>query len=57
VDIIDNAIDLDEDWTEVRYDGGLIVGYSWTGGVLGGGEGPSDIAAIDLYANGCASAY
>ncbi len=51
------VIDLDTDWTEIYYDGGPIVGYSWTGGVLGGGGGASDIAAIDLYANGSTSVY
>jgi|GEM_PF-6830945 len=51
------AIDLDDDWTEIYYDDTLITGYSWTGGVLGGGAGALDVAAVDLYANGSTSIY
>jgi hypothetical protein len=50
-------IDLDEDWTRVYYDDELVTEYSWTGGVLGGGGGAAEIAAVDLYANGSTSIY
>ena len=51
------AIDLDADWTEVYYDNQFVVGYPWTGGVLGGGGGALDIAALDLYGNGSTEVY
>ncbi len=50
-------IDLDEDWTQVYYDDELVTEYPWTGGVLGDGGGASDLAAVDLYANGSGSVY
>lgn len=50
-------IDLDDDWTRVYYDDALVSEYSWTGGVLGGGAGALDIAAVDLFANGSSSVY
>jgi hypothetical protein len=50
-------IDLDEDWTRIYYDDALVTEYSWTGGVLGGGGGAANIAAVDLYANGSTSVY
>jgi hypothetical protein len=55
VDIIDNAIGLDEDWTAVYYDGEPVTEYSWTDGALGGGGGALDVAAVDLFANGSTS--
>ena len=54
---IQAIIDLDEDWTQVYYDDELVTEYSWTGGILGGGGGALDIAAVDLYANGSTSIY
>lgn len=50
-------VDLDDDWTQVYYDDELIAEYSWTGGILGGGSGASDIAAVDLFANGSSSVF
>ncbi len=54
---IQTIIDLDDDWTRVYYDDDLVTEYSWTGGVLGGGNGLLDIAAVDLFANGSTSLY
>jgi hypothetical protein len=48
---IQSIIDLDEDWTRIYYDDTLVSEYPWTGGVLGGGGGALDVAAVDLYAN------
>ncbi len=50
---IDVIVDLDDDSTTVFYDDQLIGEYSWTAGVEAGGE--SEIAAIDLFANGSTS--
>ncbi len=50
-------VDLDSDWTRVYYDDALVTEYPWTGGVLGGGGGALDIAAVDLYANGASPVY
>lgn len=50
-------IDLTQDWTRIYYDHILIAEYPWTGGALGGGGGASNIAAIDLYANGASPVY
>ncbi len=62
-------IDLDEDWTQVYYDGQLFDdpnlpdhptlggGYSWTGGVFGGGGGLLNIGAVDLFAYGSSPVY
>jgi len=55
---IQSVVDLDDDWTQVYYDDELVTEYEWTGGVLGGGGGgASDIAAVDLYANGSRPVY
>jgi hypothetical protein len=54
---IQSIIDLDTDWTRIYYDDALITEYPWTGGVLGGGNGAADIAALDLYANGAGPVY
>ncbi|MHC4889841.1 MAG: hypothetical protein ACYTEO_10325, partial [Planctomycetota bacterium] len=54
---IQAVIDLDNDWTQVYYDDNLVTEYTWTGGVLGGGGGALEIAAVDLYANGSTSVY
>ena len=54
---IQTIIDLDDDWTRVYYDDELVTEYSWTGGVLGGGNGVLDIAAVDLFANGSTGVY
>jgi|GEM_PF-1166928 len=51
------VIDLDADLTQVYYDGMFLVDYSWTGGVLGGGAGALNIAALDLYANDSSPIY
>ena len=51
------VIDLDDDWTQIYYDDDLVTEYPWTGGVLGGGGGASDIAIVDLYANGSTPIY
>lgn len=51
------AIDLEDDWTRVYYDDQLLAEYQWTGGVLGGGGGARDVAALDLFANGASSVY
>ncbi len=51
------VVDLDDDWTEVYYGGELVVGYAWTGGVLGGGGGALRIAAVDLYAQGSTAVF
>ena len=50
-------IDLETDWLQFYYDDTLITEYTWTGGVLGGGGGALDIAAVDLYAQGSSSIY
>jgi hypothetical protein len=63
-------IDLDEDWTQVYYNGVLLDdpaladhptlggGYSWTAGVFGQDTGALNIAAVDLFAyNGTAVYY
>ena len=50
-------IDLDDDWTQIYYDDQLVTEYTWTGGILGGGSGALDIAAVDLYGNGASSVY
>jgi hypothetical protein len=62
-------IDLDNNWTQFYYNGVLLDepsladhpalggGYSWTGGVFGGGIGPLNIAAVDLYANSASPVY
>lgn len=62
-------IDLDENWVQFYYNGVLFDepglpdhpslggGYSWTGGVFGGGAGALNIAAVDLYANLATSAF
>jgi hypothetical protein len=62
-------IDLDEDWTQIYYDGTLLDdpgladhptlggGYSWTGGTFGQGGGVLDIAALDLFAYNATSVY
>jgi len=56
-------IDLDEDWTQIFYDGVLLDdpglpdhptlggGYPWTEGVFGGESNPLNIGAVDLYAH------
>jgi len=54
---IQTIIDLDDDWTRVYYDDELVTEYSWTGGVLGGGNGILDIAGVDLFANGSTKVY
>lgn len=54
---IEVIIDLDNDETRLFYDGEFLVEYSWTGGIHGGGGGASDIAAVDLFANGSTSVY
>ena len=54
---IQARIDLDHDWTRIYYDETLVTQYPWTGGVLGGGGGSFDVAALDLYANGASSVY
>ncbi|MFH1748862.1 MAG: dockerin type I domain-containing protein [Planctomycetota bacterium] len=51
------VIDLDEDWTRIYYDDELVTEYIWTGGVLGGGGGAVEIAALDLFANGSTPIY
>lgn len=50
-------IDIEEDWTRVYYDDDLVTAYQWTGGVFGNGGGASDIAAVDLYANGSSGLF
>jgi hypothetical protein len=63
-------IDLDNDWTQIYYDGTLIDdptvpddpilggGYRWTLGVFGNDTGGAlNIAAVDLYANYSSSVY
>jgi hypothetical protein len=54
---INIVIDLDIDACTIRYDGEFITEYSWTGGIVGGGGGALNIAAVDLYANGSTSVY
>lgn len=63
------VIDLDENWTQFYYNGVLLDepnladhptlggGYSWTGGVFGGGGGALNIAAVDLYANTASTVF
>jgi hypothetical protein len=51
------AIDLDHDWTKIYYDGALVTEYPWTAGVLGGGGGALNIAALDLFAGHSTSIY
>ena len=62
-------IDLDANWCQFYYNGVLFDepnvpdhpelggGYSWTGGVFGGGAGALNIAAVDLYANNATSCF
>lgn len=54
---IQAVVDLDSDLVTIRYDDVALAQYSWTGGVLGGGHGARNIAAVDLYANGSTSMY
>lgn len=54
---IQTIIDLEDDWTRVYYDDELVTEYPWTGGVLGGGGGAPDVAAVDLFANGSSPVY
>jgi hypothetical protein len=54
---IQTIVDLEEDWTRVYYDDELITEYAWTGGVIGGGGGTLDVAAVDLYAQGSTAVY
>lgn len=54
---IQAIIDLDDDWTRIYYDDALVTEYPWTGGVLGGGGGAYDIAAVDLVGNGASPVY
>lgn len=54
---IEVIVDLDDDWTQVYYDDALIIEYSWTGGILGGGGGAPNIAAVDLYAQDSTSIF
>jgi hypothetical protein len=51
------SIDLPADRAGVYYDGELVAEYPWTGGVLGGGGGAANVAALDLYANGSSPVY
>lgn len=51
------VIDLDNDLTEIYYNGAFIVEYPWTAGVTGVGGGALNIGAVDLYANGSTSIY
>jgi len=58
------VIHLDSDWVQFYYDGNLLDaatvpnhpvlggGWSWSGGPFGSSKGPSNIAAVDLFANG-----
>jgi len=63
-------IDLDNDWTQVYYNGNLLDdpglpdhptlggGYQWTKGVFGQDtNGLFNIAAVDLYANGSTKVF
>ena len=50
-------VDLDDDWTRVYYDDTLITEYAWTGGVLGGGDGALDVAAVDLFGQGSSGVF
>jgi len=50
-------VDEDDDWTQVYYDDELVTEYPWTGGVLGGGGGVKDVAAVDLVGNGATSVH
>jgi hypothetical protein len=63
-------IDLDEDWTQVHYDGVLLDdpglpdhpelggGYQWSTGIFGNDvDGLLNIGAVDLFANGATSVY
>lgn len=62
-------VDLDANWCQFYYNGVLLDepnlpddpalggGYSWTGGVFGGGAGALNIGAVDLYANTASSCY
>lgn len=63
------VIDLDQDWCQFYYNGVLLDepavadhpalggGYTWTGGVFGGGAGQLNIGAVDLYANTATDVY
>lgn len=52
------AIDLDNDLYRVFYNGTeLGAAESWTGAVLGEGDGVLNIGAVDLYASGSSSVY
>ncbi len=50
-------IDLDADWIDVYYNGQWVVGYQWSIGVTGAGGGATNIAALDLFAQGSTSVY
>ena len=62
-------IDLDANWCQFYYNGVLLDepnlpddpalggGYSWTGGVFGGGAGALNLAAVDLYANNATDCF
>ncbi len=66
---VDIFLDPDDDWTQVYYNGTLLDsaalpdhpvlggGYSWTGGVFGGGGGILNIGSVDLFANGATPVY
>jgi len=54
---IEAIVDLESDWTQIYYDDSLVTEYTWTGGVLGGGGGVLDIAAVDLFAQGSTSVF
>lgn len=54
---IQAIVDLDNDWTRVYYDDDFVAEYSWIGGVLGDGTGVSNIAAVDLFAQGSSAIY
>ena len=51
------VIDLDADLTQIYYNDECVVEYGWTGGVMGGGGGALDIAAVDLFANQSTSVF
>lgn len=67
--LIQVQIDLDNDWTQVFYNGYLFddptvadhdvfgAGYSWTLGIFGAGGGALDIGAVDLFANAANEVY
>ncbi|MBN1861748.1 MAG: hypothetical protein JW840_09845, partial [Candidatus Thermoplasmatota archaeon] len=45
-------IDLDTDWLQIWYNGGLLTEHAWTDTIQGTGGGTLNVAAVDLYANG-----